>query len=219
MRLLQIDIMVRDERAAASGGWTFATYCYNGALAEPNPWKRMVPVGLQWGNDPQLVDPLQNPVNPEPVQTHINHNLKETFINPSKDLPPQHLGWGGRLNGPADYYRSSCMSCHSTAQYPSSVSQHPDFDSPVKHKLGQAEWNAWFRNLNCGQAFSPISNSDKQRAVSTDFSLQLSIGIAQFYDWKQKTMGGYFTPVLPDAPRLKERATVIIPTSEPPPAP
>jgi hypothetical protein len=219
VRLLQMDIMVRDDRAKATGGWVFGTYCYNGTLNDPDKWQRLVPVGLQWGNDPGKVDVAENPVDPEATKTQLNHNLKETFISNSKDLPAQHLGWGGRLNGPADYYRSSCMSCHSTAQYPSVVSQHPDFDAPVKYKLGDSQWNAWFRNLGCGQAFSPISSSDKQRAISTDFSLQLAIGITQFYSWKAQTMGGYFTPELPDAPRPDIRAKIIVPASEPPQSP
>ena len=32
VRLIQVDIMVRDDRAKATGGWVFGTFIYNGAL-------------------------------------------------------------------------------------------------------------------------------------------------------------------------------------------
>lgn len=220
LQLLQMDIMVRDDRAKATGGWVFGTYCYNGNLSSKNRWENLVPVGLQWGNDPEVVNPDHNPENKEPIETIFNDRLKQTVINRSKDLPPQHLGWGGRLNGPADYYRSSCMSCHSTAQYPAIEEQHPDFDTSVRYRPDDPQWAMWFRNLDCGKAFSPITEFDKSRAVSTDYSLQLSIGIEQFFEWKSNTMGGYFTPVLvSDQPNDKpptKRNKVTIPTSEPP---
>jgi len=215
LRLLQMDIMVKDQRAKATGGWVFGTYCYNGALARQNPWENLVPVGLQWGNDSDVMSPTDNPETRVPVPATQNAKLQQTIINPSSDLPPQHLGWGGRLNGPADNYRSSCMSCHSTAQYPGFQPQHPDFDKRG-YLPGSKEWSAWFRNLPCGDSFSPTSPSDPQRAISTDFSLQLQIGINNLYLWKQSTMSGHFTPVLPDQPQPRTAAKNFEPTSEAP---
>jgi hypothetical protein len=215
LRLIQMDIMIRDNRAKNTGGWVFGTFCYNGDLNEKNRWHNLMPVGLQWGNDPQVDDPNDNPENKEPIETRINPKLKETVVSRDPKLPPQHLGWGGRLNGPADYYRSSCMSCHATAQYPSVVQQHPDFDDSIRFNPGDPQWSAWFRNLNCGQPFSPMFKYDKRRAISVDFSLQLAIGLEQFYAWKARTMGGYFTPVLPGGPRPDERVQRSVPTSEP----
>jgi hypothetical protein len=181
LRLLQMDIMVRDERALRINGtgWVFGTYCYNGKVGSKNPYENLVPVGLQWGDDPDLSDDVDNP---KPVKTIVNRNLKETVINSSADLPPQHLGWNSRLNGPADYYASSCMSCHSTAQYPVLRYQNPDFGKrKVKH--GPGEWMRWFRNLKCGEPFSENSNS-------TDFSLQLALGIQNFHHWRDQ-QGGF----------------------------
>ena len=68
---------------------------------------------LVWGDDPENnVDAS----NPKPAQTIINPNIKESIINPdTNELPPTHLGWNSRLNGPVDNPRSACMSCHSTA--------------------------------------------------------------------------------------------------------
>lgn len=214
LRLLQMDIMVRDERANPTGGWVFGTYCYNGALNKKNPWENLVPVGIQWGNDPGVMESIDNPTNPHPVDTAVNDKLKETIINCADDLPPQHLGWGGRLNGPADYFRSSCMSCHSTAQFPVVAPQHPDFSPALDYQPGSKQWMAWFRNLSCGESFNPHEVSNK-RAMGTDFSLQLAIGIDNFYLWKSSTMGGYFTPVLPgESP--KKRTETFRPSSEPP---
>lgn len=182
LRLLQMDIMVRDERMERINGtgWVFGTYCYNGKVKSENPYERLVPVGLQWGNDPTID---KDTVNQKPQQTLPNNELTETVINASADLPPQHLGWNGRLNGPADYYASSCMSCHSTAQYPVSRYQNPDFGTR-KVKRGSEEWMRWFRNLECGKPFSEKSNS-------TDYSLQLTIGIQNFHHWRD-SQGGYF---------------------------
>jgi hypothetical protein len=183
LRLLQMDVMVRDDRALRLNGtgWVFGTYCYNGMLANPNRWYNLVPVGIQWGNDPQLSD---GNVNPQPIRTEVNKKLKETIINPSHELPPQHLGWGGRLNGPADYFASSCMSCHSTAQYPVQAPNSPEFRKNTDIIRGSELWMKWFRNLKCGDPFS-------EGALSTDFSLQLSGGIKNLHDWRI-SQGGSF---------------------------
>jgi len=217
LQLLQMDIMVRDDRADATGGWVFGTYCYNGTQAKANPWENLVPVGIQWRNDEEVRDAANNPENKEPTATRINTKLKQTIINDrTSELPAQHLGWGGRLNGPADYYRSSCMSCHSTAQYPVVLPQHPDFDKTLGYVPGTGNWNAWFRNLPCGESFSPISTADKKRTASMDFSLQLAIGLDNFYKWKSQVMGGFFTPILPKVGRPELRVKTFAPASEPP---
>ena len=193
LRLLQMDVMVRDPRADKTGGWVFGTYCYNGSVKSTNKWYRLVPVGIQWGNDPEFNDwqANQNHTSPFAIKRGAQSHLSETIINDAKELPPQHLGWGGRLNGPADYFRSSCMSCHATAQYPGHSPQHPDFES-LGHEPGGEAWMRWFRNLNCGESFDS-RRSGKKQAVSMDFSLQLQIGIENFYQWKSSAMGGYFT--------------------------
>jgi hypothetical protein len=187
LRLLQMDIAVRDEQARGLNGvgWVFGTYCYNGALGEKNPYKNLQPVGLQWGDDPTVRD---DKVNPEPTRTAYNEKLKETIINRSPDLPPQHLGWNGRLNGPADYYASSCMSCHSTAQYPVQAAANPEFLKSRKIKRGDDEWMRWFRNLECGKSFSEFAHT-------TDFSLQLAYGIRNFYAWRSQQGGHFARPI------------------------
>ena len=121
--------------------------------------------------------------NPIPGVTKINLNLKETIINPDKnELPPTHLGWNGRLNGPADNYLSSCMSCHMTAEAPQKSPNSPLFQEPQKvPPIGSKEWMRWFQNLKCATPF----DSD---AYSTDFSLQLAASLQNFSIWKNEAL-------------------------------
>ncbi|MBB6468677.1 hypothetical protein HNQ96_004561 [Aminobacter lissarensis] len=50
LRLYQIDIAVRDPRSLQTG-WVFGTFVYQGTEPGTDPWKKLVPVGLSWGND------------------------------------------------------------------------------------------------------------------------------------------------------------------------
>lgn len=86
----------------------------------------MVPLGAMWGNDPQI-DSTASPTQP----------LTQNWINPAAPAyVKMTLGWGGRLSGPNDAAvndavidgavpivtpnlpSSSCMSCHSVAEWP-----------------------------------------------------------------------------------------------------
>lgn len=157
LRLIQIDVAVRDSRADDTTGWVFATFVYDGNAPGNTPWERMVPVGLMWGNDPG--------VTPEMVAK--GRKLTETWINPDVG-PPQHLGWAGRLSGPVDKPQSSCLSCHSTAQAP-----HISVMTPWNH-IDDSEKMRWFRNIKAGQPFDPGGQS-------VDYSLQLAHGIENFH--------------------------------------
>jgi len=203
VNLLQMDIMVKDSRAVDSAGWVFGTFAYNGNLPEKNDysaaceqysgdgkkWCNLVPVGVMWGNDPDndigylnLTPSADNP-------TVINTTLKQTVINPSKDLPPQHLGWASRLDGPADNPGSSCMSCHSTGQYPAVSPIMMTFnpaDMPHDGAKASPEWMRYFRNFTDGEAF------DEGRAVSTDFSMQLLKSIQNYVEWRSQSQDGKY---------------------------
>ena len=48
VRLLQIDVAIRDDRAKETGGWVYGTFVYDGFAAGRTPWDRIVPVGLMW---------------------------------------------------------------------------------------------------------------------------------------------------------------------------
>lgn len=129
--LIQMDIMVKDRRAPS--GWIFGNFQYNGALG-PAQFENLVPVGLMWGEDADITTDYYTPL---PVKTYINPLLKETIINPDeKELPPTHLGWNGRLNGPVDNPQSSCMSCHMTAEFPQVSPMSPLFLPPNQVPAG-----------------------------------------------------------------------------------
>ena len=179
MRLLQIDVAVRDSRAAS--GWIFGTFAYNGFAPGSTVWDRMIPVGAMWGNDPGVKN-----------NTVKNfRQLKETVINDGDaNLPIEHLGWGGRLNGPVDNTYSACMSCHATAQWPATSPLVPPStvaNEPVRPD--SPEWMRWFRNLKPGESFDAGSRS-------LDFSLQLASGIQNFCEWNRTmaTRGGNGDP-------------------------
>ncbi|MFH6598947.1 hypothetical protein ACEVAQ_09520 [Ectopseudomonas khazarica] len=179
--LIQMDIAVRDTRINETG-WIFGTFQYNGAVTGKAGWDNLVPVGIMWGNDPQ--DTGNDFSNPQPSQTRINPNLKQTAINANTaQLPPTHLGWNGRLNGPVDNPVSSCMSCHMTGEYPQLAIMNPTFQANPP-AVGSPQWMRWFQNIPAGQPFSPGTRS-------SDYSLQLAGGLANFYDWKCN-QGGVF---------------------------
>ncbi|PHI20872.1 hypothetical protein CEQ90_05770 [Lewinellaceae bacterium SD302] len=192
MQLIQMDFMVRDPRADAFGtGWVFGTFCYNGKLNDGKTGvervKNLVPVGIQYGNDP---DVTTNKITAyPPLETWINPELKETKINANADeLPPQHLGWGGRLDGPVDLNTASCMSCHATAGFPQSTAALVPKEAFIGDRNAQGsitkltnvdapEWKKYYTNIKCGTPYDVD-------AISCDFSLQVSLALGYYYDWK-----------------------------------
>jgi len=163
VRLLQIDVAVKDSRAPL--GWVFGTFVYGGGpqdqpgtpcpgSAPPGPqpvgtnWTGVAPVGLMWGNDPGYSG---------------TGPLTQTWLNPAVRMP--HVGWQGRLNGPVDNPISSCMSCHSTAEWPNQAAMVPPTGTDPA---------PWFRNIPAGTPFSATGS------VSLDYSLQVTVGLANF---------------------------------------
>jgi hypothetical protein len=195
--VMQFDIIVKDSIAAPQTGWVFSTLVYD-VSAQGDAWDKMVPLGAQWGNDPG-VDPETNP----------SAKLQENWINPNAPLySTQTLGWGGRLSGPNDGARndiqvgkkvllnhpdSSCMSCHSPAQWqpvqhkmltflfpsypnPNTKPNQPPF-KPCPNGLASdpyvcspapasADWNRWFQNRLGTEPFDPKTGS-----IATDFDM------------------------------------------------
>lgn len=200
--LIQMDVAIRDERVKETG-WLFGTFQYNGALAKEASWNNLVPVGIMWGNDPEQTG--SEYTNPQPTVTKINPNLKQTAINANtKELPPTHLGWNGRLNGPVDNPQSSCMSCHMTAEYKQLVPMSPLFQAKEHIPAeGSAEWMKWFQNIPAGQPFTP-------GAQSTDYSLQLSSGLANFESWKCNQGGVFVDEENACAPKEKEQPKTLL---------
>lgn len=162
LRLIQVDLAVRDSRAEETG-WVFGAFVYNGILEGKTVWDKMVPVGLMWGNDPEIT---------EEMMAAKEAVIKETWLNPDLDFLPGKGGYAGRMNGPVDNPASSCLSCHATAQQvPISPLLPPD-TLPLKLKM------QWFRNLKYPEPFD-------QGQQSLNYSLQLSEGIRNFYAAKR----------------------------------
>ncbi|KAL8797820.1 MAG: hypothetical protein Q9195_000172 [Heterodermia aff. obscurata] len=176
MKLIQVDFVVRDERAPI--GWVFGTFMYDSGSKAKSGWDRIIPVGLMWGNDPKL--------------NQASHDAgdvpKESWINPRAEQIRKELGglrpnwgWNGRLNGPADNFISACASCHSTAEYPSKTGMTqpmPNFEAGKWIPQDDSKTMRWFRNIPAGQPFDAGS-------VSGDYSLQLMIGMNNYAAWSQ----------------------------------
>lgn len=165
LRLLQLDLAVRDARAGAAG-WVFGTFIFDGRISGTDPWAKLRPVGLMWGNDPTLTDALAAAgTKPQEGIFLSNFGLNRNF------------GRGGRVNGPVDNPDSSCLSCHSTAQAPSTTRTMAP-GATVAWSLAQC----FFRNLPANVAFGeePTDTSCGKVASgekSLDYSLQLAVGV------------------------------------------
>jgi hypothetical protein len=197
----------------------FTTLVYDSRVPG-DAWDKMIPLGAQWGNDPQATQPGQP--------------LTENWNNPNAPLyATQTLGWGGRLSGPNDGARnniaingkvllnepdSSCMSCHSTAQWNSP--QHkmvtfllPSFatNSPPGFQLcgnnGQPDpngsnicspavastaWMKWFQNR-------PGTQPMDMGSVATDFDEVLSFKSLRYW-WQSIAPPGAPMPMLMETP-------------------
>jgi hypothetical protein len=170
LRLMQMDVAIRDERADVTTGWIYGTFIYDGKRPTIDPWDRLVPVGLMWGNDPQLSDAAAL-AGAKPTQSIVLNTggLDRAF------------GRSGRMNGPVDNPQSACLSCHATAQYPSSSGKM----APGSELLDWADAKCWFRNLPPARPFgmSPPEGLCGRLAPGTqslDYSLQLAIGIRNY---------------------------------------
>lgn len=184
LRLLQIDVAIRDRRADDTTGWVFGTFIYNGDAPGDTVWERMVPIGVMWGNDPDRLAEEEGP-------------LRETVINPDARPVIQHLGRGGRLNGPVDNPVSSCMSCHSTAQIPPDLSR-PTVPGVLPNNASQQVIEQYFRNIKAQTPFTPGQ-------LSLDYSLQLQSGIS---NWAQARAAPPGPPTgAPAAPSAPLRVT------------
>jgi len=168
LHLLQLDVAVRDARADATTGWVFGTFVYDGRTFGADPWAKLEPAGVVWGNDAQLSD----------FDAAAGRAPRESIVLSSFGLN-RSFGRGGRMNGPVDNPASSCMSCHMTAQWPNPASMTP---------RGGTSWDVvgcWFRNLGPTTPFGREPSATVEcgsappgtELVSLDFSLQLAVAL------------------------------------------
>lgn len=163
LRLLQVDIAVKDPRAKATTGWVFGTFQYEkSASPSPNWWEHLVPVGLMWGSDVARLEADQ------PTQQEwINDARAEKLHLGRKDLV---------LNGPIDNPLGSCTSCHGFAQVARVNAPTPALpQSPPALGALPAALEKYFTNV---KAAKPLSAD----YLSVDYSLQLQLGIKRALD-------------------------------------
>lgn len=183
VRLIQIDIAVKDDRASDTG-WVFGTFIYDASRTGNTVWERMAPVGLSWGDDSQITTDLNKDgafINKDLKESYINASLIEVKNKPYKDEAyMRYHGLGGRLNGPVDNPVSSCVSCH--GQGGNNLTGKPmpmgDFS---KNRLTYplASFNLYFQNQKPG---SYVRSFNNENFITTDYSLQLSAGIRNYFN-------------------------------------
>jgi len=194
VRVIQMDIMAKDCRAPL--GWVFGGFWYNGLNLkddcgpdEPvrDKWNRLMPIGVQWGNDPQVTQAVYEAGGPKA-------ELHESWVSPAATKllatlggKRPFLGWNGRMNGPADTFISACMSCHSVGQvHVPTPPQEPIPVPPPPVEGPPGKWTPkddkvtmeWFRNIKSNDPFT-------KGAVSTDFCMQARSSVKNYYLWKE----------------------------------
>lgn len=178
--LFQIDVVVRDQKAAETG-WVFSTLVYDKDIKKTDKYlSQFVFLGAMWGNDPYIdlkSDTLFYQDNPKLTQNWINNNAPKY----SKET----LGTGGRLSGPNDgavalnviaytdkdntkksdiqprLAITSCMSCHLPAQNKFSAFLLPvdlSKDSFTVWNYNSDKYRTYFRNLKD----QPFTQGEKQ---------------------------------------------------------
>jgi len=163
LRLIQVDLAVREDRARYKTGWVFGSYRYDGTMPGRDPWAKLAPLGLMWGNDPELSDDAAA-AGAKPRQSVVF-------------TAGQGFGRGGRMNGIVDERGSSCSSCHMAAQWPTIA--------PMTAPAAWTEAKCWFRNLDARYAFGFPPNMNGgctdpaalEEVRTLDFSLQLAIAL------------------------------------------
>ena len=160
VHLYQIDFAIKDPRASVTQ-WVFGTFVHDPTLpGDGFSWEKMVPLGFMWGNDPELSADDPTGV---PVQSKVYDN---THIY-------EHMGCHQRLVGPLDNPRSSCMSCHMSAQHPLPRSPVP----PGSIEECDSEENAQFwTNLPSGDILWPAEG-----AYSLDYSMEMTSAVGNYF--------------------------------------
>ena len=160
VHLLQIDLAVRSNSKEAVNGWVYGVYVFDGR-AGGDLRSKMVPLGVQWGNDPGLTPKDVRDGGKPLTQTWINTKAWNQQ-DPAQSLV-QNVGYGYRLLGPVGNPATSIMSEHMTAGWPVAA-PYPPMGAGVDSIL------YWHRNIGAGNAFAPGQ-------TSLDFSLELRDGI------------------------------------------
>ena len=185
MRLLQLDIAVRDSRADSLTGWVFGTFMYYDPSHSETmfDWGRVIPASLTWGNDPQLLGYDYNQ-GVRPVESWTNPVIEQLFAEVRSNqngFETSELGLHGRANGPVDNPQSSCLACHGRALDIGEYRPRGYWNAvlPFAPSQGDSDFTIqwFFRNLKPNEPFL-------HDRISLDYSLQLLVGIRNFRAWK-----------------------------------
>lgn len=189
----QMSIKVKDRMSSPQTGWVYLGFVYDATAPGKTAWDRFIPLGVMWGNDPEFAN--------DPNGLPPGKTLTETWINPAApDFTHDTLGWGDRLAGPMDVatrhnvltpsgkrYQgddrvraSSCMSCHSSAEFPFTTNLYPspnksfppDGEPFLLYDPGSKEWARWFQNRD---GATPISNNIGGIALDYDMVLMFAL--------------------------------------------
>lgn len=108
VRLVQVDVAAVDPDSPTR--WIYGTFAYNGYLDGATIWDRLQPVGIQWGSDPATF-----PGVPRAESQPATQGVLNVAMTSGPTGIYEHFGCEGRLAGPVDNGKSSCMSCHASA--------------------------------------------------------------------------------------------------------
>ena len=214
--LFQFDIIVKDSQAAPDSQWVFTTLVYDKDAPGDTNWDKMVPLGVMWGNDPDVMSPQGC----DYLTPGACPPLQQTWINQATPVYAREtLGWGGRLSGPNDgsvqapppvptqdsegnvtnyegrYAMSSCMSCHGAAEYPQASFLLPvqstctgDACSPKVNSDGLVFWQTG--NPEWMQWFQSRPGSQPQNPghIALDYDMNYSFKVLPA--WYAATQGG-----------------------------
>lgn len=195
MYFSQMAVKIKDSVASPETGWVFIAFTYDKNARGATVWEKAIPVGAMWGNDPEYARI------PKGVGTK---GLQQTWINPKAPaFTHQTLGWGGRLAGPMDVGRrhnvvtvsgnryqgdaefpaSSCISCHSAAQFPFVANLYPSpnlifpedgLEQFLFYDPGSVQWAQWFQNRPGNVA---LSGHGREGIYPIDYDMLLTFAL------------------------------------------
>lgn len=173
VHLVQMDIAVVDPRSPTR--WVYSTLIYDGNLPGKTVRSRMVPLGVQFGSDPQTYPAVPREKS-KPVWQSIHAPVST----------PQHYGCEARLAGVVDQANSSCVSCHMVAYAaPVGTVGQPGVNIPNPFnlpgdslcKVADAGNAAYFSNYKYPD---PYPSGQFDDALPLDSSLQLQVAFNEY---------------------------------------
>lgn len=176
VHLVQVDLAVVDERSPTR--WVYSTLAYDGNQPGPTVWSRLVPLGVQWGSDPQSFPA---------VPKQESKPLWQSVLAPTS--LPEHYGCNKRLAGVVDNPSSSCVSCHmgAYAAAPGVIDQQGKniplvFIPKETCQNYSAASRSYFSNYKYPMPY-PGSTGVIKAAIPLDSSLQLQVAFAEYAEF------------------------------------